>query len=265
MPPDLPTTDDAALKRLSCFLQILEACGHQCSKSTTLLDFGCGSGYLVSVALKLGIDAYGCDVEFEHSTYNQDLLTDLRSIDRVRQIETKASMETRRVFGLSPGCSDPYRLPFEDCSIDMVISDQVLEHVDNYSEVARELHRVMKPGAGFLHLFPSRFGLIERHTNIPLAGAFHPDWWVKLFAYAGVRIWHHDGLSAPETFRWTSDYLANHVNYLSQAELIDVFSGLFAVSFVEREWLKINPNARLFLHPYLYRIFHSRCLYGVRL
>lgn len=255
---------DAAHKRLTCFLKILGECGQQLSKSSTLLDFGCGSGYLVKAALSLGIDAFGCDVDFDQPTYNQTLLTELRSVDRVRQIQLKAPMDASHVVGLSPSANDPYRLPFADGSIDFVVSDQVLEHVENHSEVARELHRIMKPGSVFLHLFPSRFGIIEWHTNIPLGGVFHPDWWLKLFAYGGVRIWHQRGKSAADSFRWTKDYLDHRVNYLSQAQLKDVFSDLFDVKFVERQLFHVNPKTRLFLHPYLYRVFYARCLYGVR-
>jgi len=40
--------------------------------------------------------------------------------------------------------NDP--LPFGDNSFDLVLASHILEHVEKYEQVVRELHRVLKPG-----------------------------------------------------------------------------------------------------------------------
>lgn len=245
-------------------MRILQARGTTVSSGSTLLDLGCGSGHLVKAALARDIDAYGCDVDFDQPTYDQDVLVGLRATNRVRPIEMEKRDDSKRVMGLSPAAADFYRFPFDADMFDVVISNQVLEHVDNYAEMVAELQRVIKPGGVCLHMFPGPFVLIEGHTNIPFGGAFNPDWWLKLCAYSGVRMWHHKGKSARDTFAWTRDYLDHRVNYLSESELIKAFARSFDVHFVEDELFKINPRARIFLHPTLYRHFRGRILFGER-
>ena len=262
----LPIRDAAADTRFDRFARILQARGTTVDEHTKLLDFGCGSGHLVRAALGRGIDAYGCDVDFDHPTYDQTVLTELKAEDRVRSIELeKRGPTSPRVVGLSPSSSDFYRIPFDDGTFDVVISDMVLEHVGNYDEMVSELYRVIKPGGAFLHFFPPPLAIIEGHTKIPFGAAFHPDWYLKLLSRAGVRMWHHKDKSAQESYEWTRGYLnSERINYLSKAEVIRAFQGSFDVAFVESELFKIHPKARVFLHPALYRNFQGRILFGRR-
>lgn len=260
----LPIRDAAADARFDRFARILQARGAKLNEHTKLLDFGCGSGHLVRAALSRGIDAYGCDVDFDHPTYDQSILDELKTTDRVRSIELeRRDPAAPRVVGLSPSASDFYRIPFDDGTFDVVISDMVLEHVVNYDEMVGELSRVMKPGGTFLHFFPPPMAIIEGHTKIPFGATFHPDWYLKLLSRAGVRMWHQKGKSAQESYEWTRGYLnSDRINYLSKAEVVRTFEGPFAVAFAEAELFKIHPKARVFLHPALYRNFQGRILFG---
>jgi len=262
----LPIRDAAADVRFDRFVRILQARGVAVNEQTKLLDFGCGSGHLVKAALARGVDAYGSDVDFDHPSYDQTILDEFKAQDRVRSIEVeRRSKAAPRVIGLSPSSSDYYRIPFDDDTFDVVISDMVLEHVGNYDEMVRELHRVLKPGGSFLHFFPPPLSLLEGHTKIPFGAAFHPDWYLKLLSHAGVRMWHQKGKSAQESFQWTRDYLnSDRINYLSKADVIRAFQSSFDVAFVESELFKIHPKARVFLHPALYRNFQGRILFGTR-
>lgn len=253
---------DAALALFDRFARILRARGTTINEETALLDLGCGSGHLLKAALARGTDAYGCDVDFDQPNYDQDLVAELRTAGRLMPIEVvRREQAAPRVVGKSPSTADFYRLPFDDGTFDVVISSQVLEHVENYPQLAGELYRVMKPGAVFLHFFPPPFHIIEGHTDIPFGGRFHPDWWLKLWIRAGVRRY---GMSADEYLAWARDYLNTRVNYLTKSQLIEAFADKFDVEFVEAELFKINPRARIFLTPGLYRHFQSRILFGVR-
>lgn len=258
---------ERARERFHRFSSIFAMRGKPVQKGATFLDFGCGSGHLVKELLSQGIDAYGCDVDFLAATYDQVLLGELRSANRAREIETDrqgAPGADRLPIGARPEAFGNYRLPFEDATFDFVVSSEVLEHVANYGDVAHELYRVMKPGAAFLHVFPPKFGLLETHTDIPFGGGFNPDWWLRLWANLGLRVWHKKGLTASQYFTWTRHYLDTCVNYLTKRQLLDAFGDGFDVRFAEGDLFKIKPACRVFLLPRLYSSLRCRIMYGTR-
>lgn len=48
-------------------------------------------------------------------------------------------------------------LPFEDDSVDLVVSRSVLEHLQSVEEFVKNSKSILKPGGHFIHLFPSKF------------------------------------------------------------------------------------------------------------
>jgi ubiquinone/menaquinone biosynthesis C-methylase UbiE len=57
------------------------------------------------------------------------------------------------------------RVPLQNGEADLVISMSTLEHFTDVRSVAREMHRVLKPGGHTIHVFPSRnapFSLLNR-------------------------------------------------------------------------------------------------------
>ena len=63
-------------------------------------------------------------------------------------------------------------LPFPDASFDVVISNQVLEHVWNQERHIAEIHRVLKAdGVAYLST-PNRFTFVEPHYHLPLLAWF---------------------------------------------------------------------------------------------
>lgn len=129
-----------------------------------VLDFGCGRGALVDGLLRLGINAYGCDVD----PYWEGEQPRLKPIQRA-----------------------PYRIPFDDASIDVVISTSVLEHAQNSRELFLEIKRVLKPGGYSMHMYPGKWYLpTEPHIFVPLVSWLwprQPRWWLSLWAMLGVR------------------------------------------------------------------------------
>ena len=81
--------------------------------------------------------------------YKDYFVSDLQSGDNVTHVQ--------------PG---PYELPFEDNSIDIIVSGQTLEHVHNPFRAVHELTRVLKPGQ-FMYLIAPSAG--PTHDN--------PDCW----------------------------------------------------------------------------------------
>ena len=88
------------------------------ARTSKILDFGCGNGHFVSACLKQGIDAVGVDVKFKSGPMVDELIHE----NRIHQIGTK----------------DSYTLPLHTSDFDIVVSEQVFEHVQN--------HDVNRPG-----------------------------------------------------------------------------------------------------------------------
>lgn len=67
------------------------------------------------------------------------------------------------------------RLPFENKSFDIVISNHVIEHVGGFNDKSthlKEISRVLK-SSGILYLaFPNRFAVVEPHYKLPFLSWF---------------------------------------------------------------------------------------------
>jgi SAM-dependent methyltransferase len=58
------------------------------------------------------------------------------------------------------------RLPLEDGSVDLVVCEWVLEHVEHPGEFAREIDRILKPGGWLCAITPNRYGYVGIGTTL---------------------------------------------------------------------------------------------------
>ncbi len=72
-------------------------------------------------------------------------------------------------------------IPLPDASVDMVMSTQVIEHIEDHEKVARELTRILKPGGHALitvphppEPFPNEGHVREGYTDRDLKDLFEP-------------------------------------------------------------------------------------------
>ncbi len=173
--------------------------------AATALDFGCGKGEVVRALTAKGVDAYGCDFADE-----------LGQGDRVAAIV------------------DPYRLPYPNAMFDAVFSFEVFEHVQDYAESFREIRRVLRPGGISIHMFPSRYLLLEPHLFTPLGTIIQSRAWLLLWARLGVRNSFQHGKGPAEVADLNHRFLAERTNYLRRGEIL-------------RLARKVFPGARLLL------------------
>ena len=67
------------------------------------------------------------------------------------------------------------RLPIEDSSVDVVVSDATFEHIEDPGFVCAELDRVLKPGGYICARTPNRWGYIGIGANI-VPNRWHVSW-----------------------------------------------------------------------------------------
>lgn len=109
-----------------------------------VIDLGCGTGRHVLELCKRDCDIIGADIS-RH---------DLRVARYLCEIMRREGTVRARVHWMQTAGE---RLPFADGAFDRVICTETLEHVDDDSVLARELHRVLAPGGILAVSVPDEF------------------------------------------------------------------------------------------------------------
>lgn len=89
--------------------------------------------------------------------------------------------------GVDVVLSDVYHLPFDDGSVDLVLSGQMLEHCGQFWRVFSEIHRVLKP-EGRAYLIAPSSGPVHRYPVD--CYRFYPDSYAALAEWSGLRLVH---------------------------------------------------------------------------
>ncbi len=132
-----------------------------------------GSGYGVNLATwikRYDLDGYGTERETEGFA---------SSIKASREVFAANELDPNRIIQVTDE-----KLPFDDCSFDIVYARNVLEHTEDPVKVLIEAVRVLRPG-GILHAeFPNFLSYFEGHYFIPqppLIWRWMLPAWVRLF------------------------------------------------------------------------------------
>lgn len=189
-----------------------------------ILDFGCGAGKLVAAGREAGLDMWGADVYYSGSN--------------TRAEAAAAGMLGSVIREIRDGALD---WPAE--SFDLVVNNQVLEHVDDLAGTLAEIHRVLKPGGSMLSVFPSRDVWREGHIGIPFAHWFRPGsrtrfYYTWALRAAGFGYWKEQ---APTARQWAIDKLAwidRYTRYRSRREIFAAFDRCFANELQEADYIR---------------------------
>lgn len=152
---------------------------------------GCGVGQYMTHLAPLSGSVIGLDIEFE----------------RLREARQRAP---RVVCGVGE------RLPFPSGSFDIILSHEVLEHVQDDRETLREIVRTLKPGGRLILFCPNRGYPFETHGIM----------WRGRYIFGNIPLVNY----LPRRWR---DRLAPHVNIYTRRDLERLFTGL-PVRFIER-------------------------------
>jgi len=200
-----------------------------------ILDFGCGAGELVSAARAAGLDMRGCDVYYGGSN-------------------TREEAAARGLLGTYVIESAEGSIPFADASFDLVVNNQVMEHVADLDRTLAEIHRVLRPGGTALSIFPSRDVWREGHIGIPFSHWFARDsrarfYYTWLLRSLGAGTWKEQ---APTTRRWAVDKLAwidKYTRYRARREIFQTYGKYFDNEFCEPDYIRFRLRDRPWRAP----------------
>lgn len=204
--------------------------GGDAGSTFRILDVGCGDGKMMAYVCRClqllypaqDIEIYGFDVldhglqpkQFMQRTVAK-LSDDLPSIDW-----------SKRVFAVS--VNDPW--PFTDKFFDMVISNQVMEHVKEPSRFLAEHFRVLRAGGYGIHLFPLKHYIYEGHLLLPVVHRI--DSWncmrtyIKMLSMVGLgKYREHNrihGVECNEFAKRHADYIYFLTHYLTEGEALNI-------------------------------------------
>jgi SAM-dependent methyltransferase len=202
---------------------------HATGPATRILDYGCGAGQIVKTLRQEGLAAYGCDTFYEGGDYSPSVDKDL--------------------FGGIVRRMDGAEIPFEDAHFDLVINNQVMEHVPNLDEALREIARVLKPGGLCLSLFPDKGVWREGHCGVPFLHWFPKNTRPRIYYAAALRSlglgYHTEG---KKVLRWSQDFcdwLDNWTYYRELDEIRSTYAKRFGrIEHIEDTWLQTRLEKR---------------------
>jgi SAM-dependent methyltransferase len=109
-----------------------------------VLDLGCGEGrHVINAYLQANIVALGVDLSLRDLTTARLRFAPFALANKEDTAEDSSNNHVVKHFHLQQ--ADAACLPFGDASIDKIICSEVLEHIENYQDVLREINRVLKP------------------------------------------------------------------------------------------------------------------------
>lgn len=191
-----------------------------------ILDAGCGNCELISYLetyvpifnKDLDIEVYGFDV-IDSKVQFKDYFD--KAFQMLSNRHTHINWETRLKIIRSV---DTW--PFHDEFFDIVLSNQVIEHVHDLSLFFSQNWRVLKEDGFSIHLFPVKNYILEGHLNLPFVHRVKQwrflYWYIRFLSALGIGKWKRlkDRCSIDDYSESYADFLTRYCNYVSISELL---------------------------------------------
>lgn len=166
-------------KGLGIWLTLIRHCGAEISAGTWL-DIGCGSGGIAAALAPRVRRIIGIDPQ-PWSCW------------------ATAMAEHDNLSFLVSAC-DEESMPVAECSMDIVVCNQVYEHVGDARALLRNIHRVLKPEGRCYFAGPNLLWPVEPHVHWPFVHWLRRPFAVRLMKALGSK--HADSLDAYSTHYW---------------------------------------------------------------
>jgi len=136
-------------------------------EDATLLEVGSSTGIMTAAFARICRRVVAFDTDHVALRAGADFVA--RDDDSARKVEFLAG--------------DGTRMPVADCSVDIVVCNQVYEHVDDQPGLMNEIYRVLRPGGVCYFGAGTRHVLVEGHYRLPLLSWVPPcvaDVYIKM-------------------------------------------------------------------------------------
>jgi len=156
------------------------------------------------------------------------------------------------VFSLSKD----FRIPFPDGTFDLVVSNQVMEHVNDLNFTLSEISRVLKPSGKLLTLFPTIDVIREGHCGIPFAHWFakNSKWrypYMRLMRGLGLGYFKKDKSQRQWVLNFM-DWLDMYTVYRSYTDIRQLFiKNKFVIGHCEDDYINYRLKKKGLNLPFL--------------
>ncbi|MDZ7640156.1 MAG: class I SAM-dependent methyltransferase [Bryobacterales bacterium] len=189
-----------------------------------ILDYGCGAGRLVLAGRADGLDMEGADVFYAGS--------------KAREEAAQSGLLGSAIHEIMEG-----RLHFDADTFDLVVNNQVMEHVEDLDAVLGEIHRVLKPGGMLLSLFPAIDVFREGHIGIPFSHWMPKDsrfrfYYTWALRSLGLGTWKEQ---APTARQWAIDkldWIDRFTVYRARREIFATYGRYFKSELIEEQYIR---------------------------
>ena len=133
------------------YLNVLKNLIHRTDRTEciNILDFGCGAGNLLKIVEDSDIKCKICGM---------DVFTDEASFTKV-----KKKVPSAKILSIKPYENFDFGNQF-----DVIISNQVFEHIENLNDIYKHLSNILKPSGIMICGFPTEEIILEPHLKLPL-------------------------------------------------------------------------------------------------
>lgn len=200
--------------------------------SIRALDFGCGSGTLITRARIHGYDDFlGAETYYGDQAMYAENMTNI------------AGETTNWIARVT----EDGKLPFPDQHFDFVCSNEVFEHVHDLGPILDELARVTKTGGVHVHLFPTREKVVEVHLDVPLYHRVPASWrerYARWFYGRGIAKWSDQTATFDEWWDKLGPFMRDDVYHRRWTAYEAVFRRRFEVRRREQDKLLFHLGQR---------------------
>lgn len=211
---------------LGVVLSELKNMGVVDDKEIRILDVGCGSGELIAylkgslhvLRQDLNLSFHGVDVvDYGVQAYGYQKKT----IASLQAIHPDVDWESHIHF-----ITYHESWPIDDGMVDFVLTNQVLEHVQDHYTFFSEQKRVLRVDGVAIHLFPLREIWGEGHVHLLYAHWIN-NWerlrrWIVLLSQLGFGKFKKSGMTLSQYAEGHADYINLYTNYITEAELLNI-------------------------------------------
>lgn len=176
-------------------------------RTLSVVDIGCGGGVLLRY-LRTSLPQLLPDCEVEVSGFD---VSDFAP-------HGNTNLETGTTTVLQ---GDPW--PYDDHSVDVMISNQVLEHVSDEQFFFAETARCLKSDGVSMHLFPVKNVVWEGHVYVPLAHRITRPGFIRVMnrLFGSEKGKNIPGGREREFGECAADYIRSYTAYRTKRELFD--------------------------------------------